>query len=272
MINPAALIRDAVAALNRWFERAEREEEESLRELVAPPVHESVKDDHLKRTSAGPVLDLRNAEPPREHQAANIPPPPMNPPPPRVAASATPSPVRTGVAGLANRRAPGNRNEQLIVQNDANDTAYRQRNEVVAEVARRYEKYGKRVATAILGKVFLPNGLEALLAKLGLISQGSADADHAQVVGWIDANGVETFCARLGIRTAIDSPAAPGPKAKGARPTFKKESAKPTDSTAPGFKLRQTNIKPVSLGKPPAPEQDRVQEDEFSAGRFPPAS
>lgn len=262
MVNPATIVRDVVAALHRWFEKAEREEMEYRREIIKPPVDERLKHDKITRSGAGPVLDLSDqvgapAAPPAARPRPTLAPPQHIPPPP-----AAPPPPTTGVAGLRKRQAGDSDDQQAIVQNAHNDTLYMQRNEVVAQVARHYERFGPQLSAAILAKSFLPNGLEAMLAKLGLPATGDSEQDHESIADFIDANGVADFCSLTGIRNPEESrggvpgsrPTTPNPAARPqVRPASPARVPDTPSGAAPKMQLRQVNIKPVSLAKEPTP-------------------
>jgi len=258
MVNPATIVRDVVAALHRWFEKAEREEMEYRREIIKPPVDDRVKHDKLSRNGAGPVLDLTDqvAAPARPARPAPVPPsPPRIAPPP-----AAPPPPTTGVAGLRKRQAGESDDQAAIVQNSHNDTIYQQRNEVVAQVARHYERFGPQLSAAILAKAFLPNGLEGMLAKLGLPATGDSEADHESIADFIDANGIADFCGLTGIRNPEESrqgsmgtrPVTPAPNRPQIRPSAPQRVSDTPVGATPKMQLRQVNIKPVSLAKEPA--------------------
>lgn len=263
MVNPATIVRDVVAALHRWFEKAEREEMEYRREIIKPPVDERLKHDKISRNGAGPVLDLsdgvalpaggvlgRSARP---VGVAQTPVRPLPPPPP-----AAPPPAATGVAGLRKRQSGETDDMKVVVQNVHNDTVYMQRNEVVAQVARHYERFGPQLSAAVLAKAFLPNGLENLLAKLGLPATGSVEQDHESIADFIDANGVADFCALTGIRNPEESRAGAkmGSPSATARPQLRPNTQPqrvPDTPPTPKLQLKQVNIKPVTLGKEPTP-------------------
>jgi len=104
------------------------------------------------------------------------------------------------VVGLKKRKSGDAPEQNKIVQNEANDTVYSERNEIVKTVYDKYAKYGDKVASAVLSKSFLPNGLQMILAKLEIESLGRPLMDHDQIVDWIDEHGVEEFCKRMKIK------------------------------------------------------------------------
>lgn len=104
------------------------------------------------------------------------------------------------VVGLKKRKSGDAPEQNKIVQNEANDTVYSERNEIVKTVYDKYAKYGDKVASAVLSKSFLPNGLQIILSKLEIESLGRPLMDHDQIVDWIDEHGVEEFCQRMKIK------------------------------------------------------------------------
>ncbi|MBI5155270.1 hypothetical protein HZA57_08530 [Candidatus Poribacteria bacterium] len=270
-------IRKAVAAINAWFERAEREHHEQVMEVLRPPQDSKTADDRLKREISGNILeldDLNSAELGGSRQRANaknapqppraaVPPPP--PTPLRSQFPTAPPTARPGdsgeipipntprnLAGLRQRRHGEQPSPEAgIVQNQRNDTIYNQRNEVVAQVAERYSKYGSAVASSILSKAFLPNGLELLLSRLGLNSVGQTLKDHDQIVAYIDRNGVEAFCEKAGIRydpkRMVRKPGDSDSEARMKPPTPQPLRQKSPASASPKLELKKVNIRPVTL-------------------------
>ncbi len=276
-MNIAEIVRKWVAALNAWFEKAERENQEYLDEIAHPP--DSSPDDKLKSGNAGPTLyldpsDIQPAAKNGRQTRKNLPPPPKSPPPPRdpqtpgqfvVAGGVNiPMPPPGGppkVAGLSQRRSGERMVSDKVVQNEFNDTVYNQRNEVVAQVHERYAKYGSSVAAAVLSKSLLPNGLEMLLIKLGLSSLGDILDDHDQIVEYIESHGLDDFCQKVGIRSPSDTahrkhaaaipPPPPDPPSSGVRARMRMSpSPRHNQGSSKSIDTKGIRIDPVALRPP----------------------
>lgn len=290
MVNPADWLKKGVTKLHGWLEKAEREELEQRLDIAKEL--EDPRGDLLSDDPDQPrVVDLESPEPATPAPAAPptpaakpaTPPPPA---PPQFASSGYPGAAPRGIAGLTKRESGQRDDDQRIVINDTNDTMYRQRDMLVTAIRERYAGYGPRVATAMLQRVLLPNGIELVLAKLGLKSRGNADRDHDQITDFLDKRGVEPFCEALGIK-AESSGAAPRPavgrsgsdsSSQGGRSGTGGERPPRLDSTDPhdmerrrlnaqlsqnavekgashAIKLQKVNVKPINLGgttPPPA--------------------
>lgn len=215
MLNPADWLKKGVSTLHGWLEKAEREEMEQRLDIV-----KELEDPRKDTTEPGslealgePIVDPSAPAPAApapapapEPAVAHRPRPEKQTPqpipqtgPPQFASSSYPPPTR-GIAGLAKREAGQQVDDQKIVINDTNDTMYRQRDMLVTAIRERYAGYGPRVATAVLQRALLPNGVEIILAKLGLKTRGNADRDHDQIIDFLNTRGVDPFCEALGIK------------------------------------------------------------------------
>lgn len=149
-------------------------------------------------TKASDLMASQEAHSPPPISDSGVPTTAQQNPSPELPTSPFDPPKR--IAGMKTRRSGEADRSDQIVNNEMGDTIYTQRNDVVQVVYERYAKFGDKIASAVLSKALLPNGLVMMLAKLELNSIGVAMADHDQIVDWIDENGVDVFCKKMGIR------------------------------------------------------------------------
>ncbi|MEQ8820372.1 MAG: hypothetical protein RLY93_09005 [Sumerlaeia bacterium] len=246
-------LRSLVDRIQEWLLKVERSQGEHAREILNPPPAEGMEHDSLRRDRNGALyldLDSQGEEPPM--------PPPA--PPKRAAGVSRESrasspdplvPLPDRVAGIRTRQrgeAAGNQNG--VVQNETNDTIYNQRNELVGLVHEKYAKYGDTIATAILSKVFLPNGLDLLLGKLELTPSGDPFRDHDRVAELIDRHGVEAFCQRAGIKYDAEKVMREQQRYTSSQKQQRVNEYQKNlvqNGVSSKVKLKQTNIKPLTL-------------------------
>ncbi|MCB2154058.1 hypothetical protein KQI84_04180 [bacterium] len=266
-------VNEVIGAVKGWFDRCEEERRQEALEVLHPPRQESDRDDNLGEDAQGRFLNFDGSKKPQrglmDDPTTDVAAPPLTPPPPtghshapahpehahmtKGKADPRTPPTPGEVAGLRHRGKNVEPDSGGLIQNETNDTMYNARNQVVAVIHQRYAKFGDSIATAVLTKAFMPNGLELLLTKLGLGSVGSQFEDHEQIVRFIDREGVAEFCRRAGIRYNEE-------KTKSERQTYEEKQKRRRTSqnfarqaknggVSPTMDLKKTGIKPVKLEK-----------------------
>lgn len=195
------LLKDASGKVNRWLEDREHQDGEG----VSP---DAVTEERPAHTGPPPPRGQQPPSPARQpgnaefHEPAR---PGRNPldsdhlmVPPRKTAD---EPTSTSITGLRKRNDVGKGSPHHgVTQHEVNDTAYCERQGIVEMVEERYQKYGPTIATAILTRALMPNGVDLLLQKLDLKPTGRLLVDHDQIIQYIDFHGAEKFCQACGIR------------------------------------------------------------------------
>lgn len=261
-------IRDQLSSLalsfRRWFAHFDEERRQEALEVLHPPKVESDHEDNLAMDSQGKFLQFDTGVPARavakDDPTTEVPAPPRRPPTPKSSMRdpqsdqpITPSPRPGEVAGLRHRQPGMQLGSEGLIQNETNDTIYNARNQVVALIHERYAKFGDSIATAVLTKAFLPNGLELLLTKLNLSTTGSQIRDHEQIVAFIDRNGIEAFCRATGIRYEAgktkDEQERYVEKQRRRRTSENLSRQANNGGVSPTMDLKATGIRPVNLRK-----------------------
>ncbi len=195
-MNPADLIRKGVAKLNDWFEKTEREELEQRREIAkgnpleeSPPGRQSAgrKGEELGKPSAEPAGIAEIIPASRSHR--------------------TPCPDATTTQGGRSERPSGE--TELLIASRGGET-YREKNRLVQQISNTYSAYGDQVASAVLQKCLMPDGVQLLATKLGMDPIGDDDLDHNQIVDYLRTKGTTAFCEAVGIRLATPVPSRGG--------------------------------------------------------------
>jgi hypothetical protein len=249
-MNPADLIRKGVAKLNDWFEKTEREELEQRMEIAKGNPLEAPKEPRLKRprpgrgddefgdsgTEAAGIAEIVPAR--RDHRTPDP--------------NATPRPRQKG------ERPP---TEDEFLLSPQGGEAYREKNRLVQRISATYSSFGDQIASAILQKCLMPDGVQLLVSKLGMHPIGDDELDHQQIVDYLQSKGTSAFCEVVGIRMATPVPSrggllkAPGNEADrhGAVGGEKVRMAQnmathgKVAADSPVMKMNQTGVKPVNL-------------------------
>lgn len=185
------------------------------------------------------------------------------------------APVEPRIAGLRKGKpSPTDPNSesspQGLIQSAPDESSYNRRNEVVIRIRDMYGRYGESVAMAVLTKALTPKGLSLILERLQLQSTGDDIRDHEQIIAYIGRSGLEEFCQTIGVRfdpekTRREMKEVEVKRLKNEadreRQRIMANRAKRRDSTggaSPRVNMNDMGLKPVSLNKPPDPEERRL--------------
>lgn len=105
----------------------------------------------------------------------------------------------SGIAGFDSGESDGHRSGG-VVQSGINDTAYRERSEMVDQIDALFGDFGPSVSSYMLTQALSNGGVKRVTAKLELRSRGREGADLALIANWINSHGVERFCRAVGLR------------------------------------------------------------------------
>ena len=208
-------VRNILASIVSWMDRADKEQEEQVRELLSQPGKDLLPPGVTRGEDGScthdPVAAAREADQPRQPGAATSR-HPFAPSTARPASESGAPPMPPGARPGSGTKPAGVPMPPVarpkgssggihgIKQHTQDETSYMRRDAVVRLVEERYAHLPPAIQAAILARVLSPDGLKLLLVKLGIESFGVAMADHDQVVDFIEEHGLETFCLRTGIR------------------------------------------------------------------------
>ncbi len=199
-MNPGNLFRKSVAALNDWFEKADREEMEQRKEVLRPPDETRPGKQRVGRDLDGSkVIDFRQTDMTPAGIAEIVP----------AAKKAAPSPHATPATQgeLTPSDSDARAHSYTPTPNDMifsgeGDPHYGERNRLVRQIGEKYSQFGDAVASSVLQRCLVEDGVQLLVTKLGLAPEGDDRADHQQVLQFIEENGIAKFCEVVGIRTS----------------------------------------------------------------------
>jgi hypothetical protein len=248
-MNPADFIRKGVAKLNDWFEKTEREELEQRLEVAKGFGSESPQENGSGR----PVTErskMPSGDP--QSEAAGI----AEILPKR---RDNPTPVPGGAARGEQPRDRTPREDETLYSPQGGD-AYREKDRLVRQIRAVYSPFGDQIASVILQKCLMPDGVQLLATKLGLDPIGDDELDHKQIVEYLISRGTATFCESVGIRVATPFPARGGlartSTNEGDRHSSGGEKVRMGQDMAthgrvgaesPVLKMSQTELKPANL-------------------------
>lgn len=266
-MNPARLIRKSVAALNEWFEKAEKEEMEQRMEVARPAVDERPSRERITRDLDGSkVIDFRTTTPPVAgigevvgSSSRSLTPLPED------FSNRTPAPITAaGTPPVKFRERQHTPSPDVIVFAPRNDRVFRERNRMVRFIGENYSRFGDSVASAVLQKCLIEDGVQLLVTKLGMSPEGDDAADHRQIIHYIEEQGVQKFCEVVGVRGAVKESEKEAPSVSSSKVKVAQNLSGPTDQAAGKshkLNVEQVNVKPVSLSDGKGGQRDPAAAD-----------
>lgn len=295
-MKPSDSIKKTLGAIQDWIQRPERErQEEALRafsneEVLLPtPQQINPRSMELDFTTEG-VRTPMPEESPTGGSTISVAallqskqPRPDKPAAPRASGDAQPRKIAAGM--LVREQGQRGATSGPIMQNKQNDTVYTERNARAVRIHNRYARFGEAVATAILAKTFQPGGMALLLEKLGLALTGSYKGDHDAITAFLEDNGAEEFCRRLGVRVTAaapdkipdnspqtgrlvvkafkgepPAPARPASSEGVQRPVVARETGRSSSPAVPQQPARRsTDMRPTPVASPKAPMRESAR-------------
>jgi len=143
-----------------------------------------------------------------------------------------------------------------IVVSDREDTAYRRKTSAIEFIQKRYQPFGDQVASTVLIYALQPRGIQRLLARLDIDPHNNDPMDHEEVIQFLQVEGVNSFCQRLGVRTGPEESPSPAQKELDTRPTpdprprTSPQAMRPTPpgtGVSPVLKLEGEQFQPVRI-------------------------